>query len=107
MNIQVGVDQSSQQLVESIYAIQDWGYAIIFIAGRVYLIDGDIEMADEFQSISEHFFYGKDITNYILQNATHLSINQNKDAFTEYLNTKVKRRKFRFHKNERYVRYSV
>lgn len=98
-------DNINQDILESIYSIFDWGYAIIVIGGRIYVIEGDIQMADQFQSIDEHFIEVKDITKYVINNATHLISGQNKEVFISYL-AEIKRRKVRYHKEEKYVRFS-
>lgn len=99
-------DNLPQDLLEAIYALNDVSRAIVVIAGRVIVVTGDVQMADEFQSINEHFIEGKDITSYIISHAINLSAGRAVEAFLEHEASNLRRRLFRFHKDERYARFS-
>jgi hypothetical protein len=90
---------------ESLAVIYDWGFSIVVICSRIYLIDGEIQMADQFQTNDEHYFFGKDITLYVINNSVHFKQSHQKNSFLSYLDT-VKPINFRFHKDEKYIRYS-
>lgn len=101
----VEYDKVPSLITDSIHALNDWGYAIIVISGKVIVISGEIQMADVFQSIDEHFIDGKDITGYLMNNSVNLAKAQQREAFDFYLN-ELKSRNYRLHKDERYLRYS-
>lgn len=103
--LNVAYDKLDEQTIDAVHIINDWGYPIIIIGGRILIIHSDIEMADQFQSNDEHYIVGKDITKYINNEGVSLVSQQNKAAFNTYL-IEVKHRYYKFHKDERYLRYT-
>lgn len=101
----VKYDNIPDLVADSILALNDWGYSLIVIAGKIIIIEGEIQMADQFQSIDEHYIQGKNVSQYLLRNATNLSRAQQRGAFDSYFNA-LTTRNYKFHRDERYTRYS-
>jgi hypothetical protein len=98
-------DKIPEEILESLYAIFDWGYKLVVVSGRILLIDGEIQMADYHQQIDEHFITAKDITTYVIRHTIHLSKSQQQEGLASYL-SEIRTRTYRFHKDEKYFRLS-
>ena len=102
-NILADLNNIPDDIMDSLIVLSGWNFVPVIIQGRIIMVDGEYNFANEYDSTSSHEIRGKDMTKFIIDHKNFFVKGNAEEEFRNAYDGRIQTRLFRYHGDTRYL----